>query len=306
MSGFSRTLQSRIRVAVCQLLVVAEKEVNIRNCEREITKAIELNTATAPVDLVILPEVWNSTYAASSFPKNAEVIPGTGEEWTEEHSPSVRMLCSQARSHNVWIVGGSIPEKEVDRETGQVRVFNTCPIISSTGELVAKHRKMHLFDIDIPGKMTFRESETLSAGDQATVVSTPWGNMGVGICYDIRFTELALLMRQRGCNFLVYPGAFNMVTGPAHWELLQRARAVDNQLYVAACSPARNTEGGGYVAWGHSAITSPWGEVIAKAAEGQEIIYADIDFSEVDRIRQSIPISFQKRHDIYNLVEMTY
>jgi omega-amidase len=306
MSAFSSssTGSSKLRIACCQLLVGANKQVNIENAERAITAAAaaNANADSKRVDLVVLPEIWNSPYANTSFPENAEIIPKVGDTPSQEASPSLLMLCNKAREHQVWIVGGSIPERAVDSTTGDEKIFNTCPIINSNGELVAKHRKMHLFDIDVPGKITFKESDTLTAGNQITVVDTPWGNIGVGICYDMRFPELAQLMRNKGCKLLVYPGAFNMTTGPAHWELLQRARAVDNQLYFATCSPAR-VEGGGYVAWGHSSIITPWGDVIAKADAGQETITADLDFEEVDKVRQNIPTSKQKRHDIYTLVE---
>jgi len=117
-----------------------------------------------------------------------------------------------------------------------------------------------LFDIDVPGKITFKESDTLSPGDNLTIIDSPWGKIGVGICYDIRFPELAMLMREKGVGLMVYPGAFNTTTGPLHWELLQRARAVDNQVFVATASPARNPDSS-YQAWGHSSLISPWGEV---------------------------------------------
>jgi omega-amidase len=295
------SLKGTMRVALCQLLVGPVKEANIRNAERAIIGAVN-STSGSRVDMVVLPEIWNSPYANTSFPENAEVIPKVGEIPTHDISPSTAMLCDKAKEHSIWIVGGSIPEREVDPESGAVNIFNTCPVINSMGELVAKHRKMHLFDVDIPGRMTFKESDTLTAGNQVTVVDTPWGKVGVGICYDMRFAELALLMRNRGCRFLVYPGAFNMVTGPAHWELLARARAVDYQVYFAACSPAR-VEGSGYVAWGHSNVVSPWGDVIAKAGPGEETIFADLDFAELEKVRQNIPTSFQKRHDIYTVSE---
>ncbi len=147
--------------------------------------------------------------------------------------------------------------------------------------------------------MTFRESDSLTAGDDVTVVSSPWGFLGVGICYDIRFPELAMVMRQRGCGILFYPGAFNMVTGPKHWQLLVRARAVDNQVFVVGCSPASNPEGGGYVAYGHSCVVDPWGEVMAEAAGEAEVLFAELDLEAVDTVRQNIPCGSQKRADLY-------
>ncbi|XP_010794877.1 omega-amidase NIT2-like [Notothenia coriiceps] len=127
--------------------------------------------------------------------------------------------------------------------------------------------------------------------------------VGVGICYDIRFAELAQLYSRQGCQLLVYPGAFNMTTGPAHWELLQRARAVDNQLYVATASPARD-ESSSYVAWGHSTVVNPWGEVISKAGTEEEVIYADIDLQYLADVRQQIPITAQRRNDLYSVTSV--
>eukprot|EP01035_Chromulina_nebulosa_P016912 gene16912-22401_t len=254
--------------------------------------------------MIILPEIWNSPYATSSFPKYAEAIPSIGEtaDSSELHL-STSALCNIAKQHKIWLIGGSIPEKH-EVNANKVNIYNTCVIINPDGVIVGKHRKVHLFDIDVPGKITFKESDSLTGGNDITVVDTPWGKIGVGICYDIRFPELALLMRQQGCVMLIYPGAFNMTTGPAHWELLQRARAVDNQLYVAACSPSRNEEPGGYVAWGHSSIVSPWGEIVASAGANEEIVFSEIDFNNVDTMRQNIPTSNQKRNDLYKLIDV--
>ncbi|PFX26636.1 Omega-amidase NIT2 [Stylophora pistillata] len=124
--------------------------------------------------------------------------------------------------------------------------------------------------------------------------------MGIGICYDIRFPEMAQVYTQQGCKLLFYPGAFNMTTGPAHWEPLIRARALDNQLYVAAVSPARD-EKATYVAWGHSTVVNPWGEVIAKADHTEKILYSDIDVNYLEDIRAQIPVQQQKRSDLYKL-----
>lgn len=178
-------------------------------------------------------------------------------------------------------------------------MYNTCVVLNTDGNIIAKHRKVHLFDIDIPGKITFKESDSLSSGNNITVVSTPWGPLGVGICYDIRFPEFAAVMRQKGCRWLIYPGAFNMTTGPLHWELLQRARAVDNQLFVLTCSPARNVEG--YMAYGYSMAVSPWGNILTKANENEQTVYCDLDFNEVETMRENIPCWKQKRNDIYEI-----
>jgi len=161
---------------------------------------------------------------------------------------------------------------------------------------------MHLFDIDVPGKIRFQESDTLSPGNQLMIFDTEWCKIGVGICYDIRFHELAALYAQKGCKVLCYPGAFNMTTGPAHWELLIRSRSLDNQVYTAGVSPARD-EKATYVAWGHSTLANPWGEVVVTTGEGEAVLYSDVDLGLQDNIREQIPISKQKRHDIYQVVE---
>ncbi|CAE7889029.1 Nit2 [Symbiodinium sp. KB8] len=166
------------------------------------------------------------------------------------------------------------------------------------GTLIAKHRKVHLFDIDIPGKMTFKESETLSAGDSITTVDTPYGKIGIGICYDMRFPQLALAYRDSGCSLLVYPGAFNTTTGPLHWELLQRGRAVDNQAFVITASPCRNPDSK-YQAWGHSTIVDPWGAIVATTEHEAATFVADLDLGQVETVRKQIPIMKQERLSLY-------
>ena len=146
--------------------------------------------------------------------------------------------------------------------------------ISTTGTVLAKHRKVHLFDIDIPGKIRFKESETLSAGDAITVFDVPWKGektsvrCALAICYDIRFPELHLAAREKGAEILLIPAAFNMTTGPKHWELVARARAIDTQCYVLMCSAARNVQAS-YHAWGHSMVVSPWGAVLAEVGNNR-------------------------------------
>uniref|UniRef100_A0A4X1UTE7 Omega-amidase NIT2 n=1 Tax=Sus scrofa TaxID=9823 RepID=A0A4X1UTE7_PIG len=227
-------------------------------------------------------ECFNSPYGTKYFPEYAEKIPGD----------STQKLSEVAKECGVYVIGGSIPEEDAGK------LYNTCAVFGPDGTLLAKYRKLHLFDIDVPGKITFQESKTLSPGDSFSTFDTPYCRVGLGICYDIRFAELAQIYAQRGCQLLVYPGAFNLTTGPAHWELLQRGRAVDNQVYVATASPARDDKAS-YVAWGHSTIVSPWGEVLAKAGTEEKIVYADIDLKKLAEIRQQIPIFSQKRSDLY-------
>ncbi|CAH0479789.1 unnamed protein product [Peronospora belbahrii] len=286
------TASSKFKLALCQIAVTNDKQKNIATATAAVTEA-----AKNAAQVVSLPECWNSPYATTSFPQYAEVIPEKKEMLSENDHPSTFALSQLAAKLQIYLVGGSIPEKDAAG-----KVYNTSVIFTPEGEILGKHRKVHLFDIDVPGKITFKESDTLSPGNHLTLFDTPYGKIGVGICYDIRFPELSMLMKKQGAKILLFPGAFNLTTGPAHWELLQRARAVDNQVYVAAASPARGPESG-YQAWGHSTVVSPWGEVVATCDHGECIVYADVDMEKVEEMRRNIPTSNQLRSDIYELIQ---
>jgi len=272
-------LMNDFQIALCQMKVGLDKTQNVKKAVKFIRKAGE------KADLVVLPEMFNCPYQTDQFPSYAE---GADE------SPTLKAVSRAARDTEVYLVAGSIPERDQDH------IYNTSFIYNPTGELIGRHRKLHLFDIDVPGQIQFKESETLTPGDQVTVVDTDFGKLGVAICYDIRFPELARLMTLQGAQLLVFPGAFNLTTGPAHWEILSRTRALDNQVYLATCSPARD-EKASYVAYGHSLVADPWGEVIFQAGIGEEILYASIKASRVDEIRQELPLLKNRRRDLYTL-----
>jgi len=300
------------RVALLQFQVDHEKEVNLKTASDFIDDA-----AAQGASLLVLPEIWNGPYATEAFPEYAEKLPNVGEDINDDSMlssicPSYDLIRRKAIEHNVHIVGGSISERVSSAENSSDSIFNTCMCVNPSGKLVAKHRKVHLFDIDVPGGIRFKESDTLTGGSTVSLFDAgePFGKVGVGICYDIRFPELAMCMIGRGCRILVYPGAFNMTTGPAHWELLQRARAVDGQCYVIAVSPARShppspsdKEGKSsyphYTAWGHSTVVSPWGEIVSTIDEKPGIVLADLEMNKVDEMRQGIPTGNQKRWDLY-------
>lgn len=165
--------------------------------------------------------------------------------------------------------------------------------------MIGTHRKTHLFDIDIPGKIRFKESEVLSPGNELTVIDLPeYGKIGLAICYDIRFPESAMIAARKGAFLLVYPGAFNTITGPLHWSLLGRARAVDNQTYVALCSPSRDLEAT-YHAYGHSLVADPSAKILCEAEEKETTIYADLDNDTIVNTRKGVPIYTQRRFDVY-------
>ncbi|KAI3402953.1 NIT3 [Candida oxycetoniae] len=277
-------LSKSLRIALIQLKAGANKTANLEKVTKFINDAV---AKTPKVDLVMLPECFNSPYAVDQFRNYAEDIP-KGE--------TTQLLSSLAKKHGIYIVGGSIPELSCDK------VYNTSVTFSPEGEIIAKHRKAHLFDIDIPNGITFQESVTLTAGDKATVFRLgEYGNVGLGICYDIRFPELASIASRSPNNAfaMFYPGAFNTTTGPLHWHLLARARAVDNELFTILCSPARDVGGSGYQAYGHSLVVDPLGKIIAEAGDGEEILYAELDKDLLPKARESIPVHYQRRFDIY-------
>ncbi|XP_033072785.1 omega-amidase NIT2-like, partial [Trachypithecus francoisi] len=264
-------------LALMQLQISSIKSGNVtRAC------SFTREAATQGARIVSLLECFNSPYGRKYFPEYAEKIPGE----------STQKLSKVAKECSIYLIGGSIPEEDAGK------LYNTCAVFGPDGTVLAKYRKLHLFDIDVPGKITFQESKTLSPGDSFSTFDTPYCRVGLGICYNMRFAELAQICAQRGCQLLVYPGAFNLTTGPAHWELLQQSQAVDNQVYAATASPAREDKTS-YVACGHSTVVNPWREVLAKAGTEEAIVYSNIDLKKLAEIRQQIPIFRQKRSDLY-------
>lgn len=303
------THPGKVKVALCQLSVGDDKSRNIDAMVAAVRAAARDGAA-----LVVLPEMWNCPYANASFPTYAEVIDPSAR-WgpaneslhtsNTSSSPSVAALAAVARETGVVLVGGSIPER--DSENASL-LYNACCVFDGDGALIAKHRKTHLFDLDIPGEISFRESDTLAAGDALTVVDTDVGRLGIGVCFDLRFPELAAVCANRGASMLVYPGAFNTVTGPLHWELLQRARAVDNQCFVLTCSPARDRDARArsppaYEAWGHSTVVGPFAEILATTDERESIVTAECDLEQIATRRRNMPLETQRRGDLYALVD---
>ena len=241
----------------------------------------------------MLPECFNSPYGTKYFPKYAETLLPSPP--SKQQSPSFHALSDIAKEAKIYLVGGSIPEYWAETE----KYYNTSLTFDPDGKLLATHRKVHLFDIDIPGKISFHESEVLSPGNKVTIIDLPeYGKIGVAICYDIRFPELAMIAARKGCFLLLYPGAFNLTTGKMHWELQARARAVDNQTYVGLCSPARDMQAD-YNAWGHSMVANPNAEVMDELDEHEGIVYADLSGEKIEETRKGIPIYTQRRFDVY-------
>ncbi|KAH0445929.1 hypothetical protein IEQ34_025238 [Dendrobium chrysotoxum] len=226
----------------------------------------------------------------------------------ESKSETLRMMSDLSKELGIVLVGGSIPER--DAKTG--KLYNTASVFNEHGDLISLHRKLHLFDIDIPGKMTFQESKTLTAGDRITVFECSLGRFGLAICYDLRFPECATVAARLGAGAMIYPGAFNTTTGPRSWELLQRGRAADNQIYIVTCSPARPTQeqiegpDKAYPTYGFSMVVDPWGKVIHSLDEKENVLHAQLARDDVEEVRKFVPTSRQRRFDVYPDVSSAY
>lgn len=272
---------SKLKIGLIQMKVENDKKENMIKASQLVTKI-----SVERPDIVILPEMFSCPYVSSKFPLYAE----------EEGDYTFNFLSNLAKTNNIYLVGGSIPEKEKNK------IYNTSYVFDRQGKMIGKHRKVHLFDIDIKNKQKFKESDTLSSGDKVTVFDTEFGKIGLCICYDFRFPELSRLMVGKGAKAIIVPASFNLTTGPAHWEIMFRSRAIDNQVYTIGCSPARDYNSS-YISYGHSLIVSPFGEILYELDESENLITYTIDFDYVNQVRQELPLLHHRRRDLYELIE---
>ncbi|EMC99298.1 hypothetical protein BAUCODRAFT_22550 [Baudoinia panamericana UAMH 10762] len=284
----AKLLKKPLKLALIQLSTGSDKSANLARARSKVLEA-----TSAGANLVVLPECFNSPYGVKYFAKYAEqLLPSPP---TKDQSPSFHALSDLAKEAKTYLVGGSIPEYWPETK----KHYNTSLTFDPEGKLIATHRKVHLFDIDIPGKITFHESEVLSPGNKVTIVDLPeYGKVAIAICYDVRFPELAMIAARKGAFLLLYPGAFNLTTGALHWELQARARAMDNQVYVGLCSPARDMEAE-YNAWGHSMVVDPNAGIVEQLDEKEGIAYAELRNEKIEETRRGIPIYTQRRFDVY-------
>ena len=272
--------RKKFRLGVCQLRTETDYEATMEKAAEMISSA-----AGSGAEVLVLPEMFSCPYSREYF----RVFASRG------HEETCRRMSSWARENRVLLVGGSVPELEGDR------LYNTCFVYGTDGELLARHRKIHLFDVDLPG-MRFHESHTFTPGSEITVFDTPYGRMGVAICFDVRFPELFRAMARRGAELICLPAQFNMTTGPAHWEATMRTRAVDNELFFVAASAARY-EGFSYECWGHSLILDPYGTKLAAADETEQLLLADLDLNRIDEVRAQLPTFLHLREELYSVAD---
>ncbi len=264
---------TKLKIAAIQMKSGQDKEENLKQAKSLIEKAVKKSA-----DFIALPEVFNFRGNLTGVPKHAEVIPGY----------STNFISTLAKKHKVWILIGSMMENARDEK----KPFNTSVLINPSGKIVAKYRKIHLFDIKLfdknGGKEIF-ESSRNQAGNKPSLVNVESIKLGLSICYDLRFPELYRYYSQKGAEVICIPSSFTKPTGEAHWHTLIKARAIENLSYVIAPNQA-GTGSGGIKTYGHSLIVDPWGKILAEAsADKEEVIFADIDLDYLRKVRANLP-----------------
>lgn len=252
-----------------QMSVVNQKEANLALASHFLHSA-----ALSGCDIAVLPEMFVCPYDMQYFKVYAEKAGET--TWS--------MLSALAKKHHIYIVGGSIPELSEDGN-----LYNTCFVFDRNGAEILCYRKMHLFDIHIPNKQIFLESSVFSPGQSPGICSTEFGKIGVAICFDLRFPNLFASLAAEKVKTVFLPASFNKTTGPAHWELLHRARAVDFRMFLVGVATA-NTKEASYQSYGHSIAVTPWGDVLRQLDEKEELATISLDLSLVDKMNQQIPL----------------
>lgn len=274
-----------------QTVAVAMVQLNSRD-----DVAANLDAALAGIDeaaaggarLVVLPEVWTYLGPDAGQDAAAEPVPG----------PLTDRLGAKARQHGIYLHAGSI----LERVEGEPRLFNTSVVFDPAGDLIATYRKIHLFDVDLDGDTSYRESDSIAPGDEIVTFDLDGTTVGLAICYDLRFPELFRILALQGAEMILLPAAFTMTTGKDHWETLIRARAIENGVYMVAVGQVGEHPPGRWC-YGRSLIADPWGLVIAQAPDRVGVTLAEVDLGEVARVRRQVPSLANRRADRYRWPE---
>lgn len=268
-----------MNVLTCAVIQLSSQD----DVEKNLGRARELvrQARQAGAELVVLPE----NFAIMGEEEEKRVL----AESLENGGKISSFCASLAKEQGVFVVAGGMPEKSDDRE----RPFNTSALFGPSGELVARYRKIHLFDVDVPGGQSYRESRSTMGGGEPVVTDVRGVPLGMTVCYDLRFPELYRRLAALGARIITVPAAFTLMTGKDHWHVLLRARAIENQVFILAAAQtgkhASRGEGGGRQTYGKSLIVDPWGDVLAQAAEGEGFAMARLDFDAQDRVRAALP-----------------
>ena len=264
-------------ISICQFKISSDKEKNILKAKKYLIKSLDNGC-----DIVILPECFICEYSLDEFKKNSEEI-----DYQNIKSAFYMLKKISEEYPDSYIVSGSIIEKEVIN-VNEIKFYNTC-FVFFNGEVLTKYRKVNLYHINMK-EHSFSEGDVLSPGDGPRYFYSKFGKIGLGICYDIRFPDLAKFYQENDCKIIIYPGSFNRITGPKHWKILQQARALDNQLFVLSCSGAC-TFGSSFESYGKSFMISPWGDVINETElDREEIITSKLNLDLIDVTKRKLPI----------------
>ena len=263
-----------LRVALVQLNCSDNEAANLDRAEALFGQAV-----TDGADLIAFPENMAAIWPGQHSVEAAEQLEG----------PRVSRIRGWAKRAGRWLLAGSVPIRSRDPN----RIYNTSLLIDSDGELRGVYRKIHLFDVAV-GNRQFLESDRVKAGDEIVVVPTPWGNLGMTVCYDLRFPELYVELVQRGADIIAVPSAFTYDTGKAHWSTLVRARALDTQCFVLAPNQV-GPHGDGRHSWGSSMIVDPWGTILSERDDGEGLVATDLDLSLLKRTRERMPIQQHRK-----------
>jgi len=273
-----------LRVAVAQMCSGPDIQVNLAQADGLLAEAQQEGAA-----LVVLPENF-AVFGRKDLASHAEAPDAVG--------PIIGFLSERARHYGLWLVAGTLPYAvgRDGRTAPENRVFPGCGVWTPEGVCAAQYDKCHLFNVDVAdGVGRYRESDQFAAGDTPVTVATPWGLLGLSICYDLRFPEYYRQLAQQGALMLTVPSAFTYNTGEAHWEVLLRARAIENQCFVLAANQGGD-HGNNRRTWGHSCVIDPWGKVLACRAEpGPGLAIADLDFSAQTELRSRMPVLAHRR-----------
>lgn len=267
-----------LKVAAVQMVSSDQLSINLKTVKFLVTQAVSKGAK-----LVVLPE--NFALMARHSKQLLSIAETLGAGTIQS------FLSELSRSCGCWIVAGSLPIKSAL----QNKVYATCLVYNDAGEQLAHYHKIHLFDVDIAdGKGRYRESDTFLAGDKPVVVETPFGVMGLSICYDLRFPELYRELLRQGVEFIVVPSAFTELTGQAHWSLLCRSRAVENSCYLIAANQG-GKHNNGRTTYGHSMIVDPWGDVLSELDTNEGTLIETLKKSELNKVRTSLPAIQHRR-----------
>ena len=263
----------------------------------QMNSGVQVDANLAAADR-LLAEASGDGCVLAALPENFALMPARGRDKAAhaEHpddGPIQSFLADAARRHEIWIVAGSIPL--VSPAIDEQRVYGACPVYSPDGKCRAVYRKIHLFDVDLPERQeSYRESRSMYPGDGVETVATPCGSLGLTICYDLRFPELFRQLVDRDATLFTVPAAFTATTGEAHWEVLLRARAIENLAYVIAPGQV-GKHPDGRSTWGHSMIVDPWGRVLAVQADKTGVVSAELDPDLPQRLRDEFPALANRR-----------